>query len=221
MKYLIGVFLTFTFAFSQAQESDFSRPDLPGDLMVDVGINSWSSGPDTLSTLAWGSKSVGVYYAKRHAFSSKWSLQYGVGLGLEKIGFRGNTTLVDAPEYISELDLGEVDKNRFSMTFVDAPFDFRFHPYGTEDGEGFFVGVGGILGVKVKSHTKWKYNGGETVQKLSGKFNLENLRYGYQVRVGFRGIHIFYKGYLNDTFKSEVGSANPKMSTFGLNITGF
>lgn len=223
MKYSIGVLLTFAIVFSQAQDGGFSRPDLPGDLMVDFGINSWSSGPDTLSTQAWGSKSVGIYYTKRHAFNSKLSLQYGAGLGLEKIGLRGNTTLIDDvdSDYITELAFGEMDKNRLSMTYFDVPIDFRFHPKGTEDGEGLFIGVGGILGVRMKAHTKWKYNGGETIQKISGKFNLESFRYGYQIRFGFKGAHLFYKGYLNNTFKSSVQSANPSMSTFGINFTGF
>lgn len=224
MKYSIGVLLTFAFVFSQAQDGGFSRPDLPGDLMVDIGINSWSDGPDTLSTLAWGSKSVGVYYTKRRAFNSKLSLQYGIGFGLEKIGFRGNTTLIDTLNFITELTVGEVEKNRFAMTFLDIPIDFRFHPKGTENGEGLFIGVGGILGVNMKAQTKWKYAGGDKTQKNAGKFNLENFRYGYQIRAGFKGVHFFYKGYLNNTFKSPIGGTdggNPSMSTFGINVTGF
>ena len=223
MKYFSSVLLTLTFFFSQAQDGKFSRPDLSGDLMVDIGINKWSSMPDSLSGKNSASKSVGIYYTKRYNISNKLSFYTGIGFGLEKTGFDNDVSLIDTAEYLFEIPFTQIDKNKLAITYLDIPFDIRFHPNDTEDGEGFFIGVGGIIGVKLNAHTKWKYGNGSntTVQKISGQFNLETFRYGYQVRLGFKGVHLFYKGYLNDTFKSSVGNANPTMSTFGINLTGF
>lgn len=224
MKYLSGVLLVFAFCFSQAQEREFSRPDLPGDLLVDLGINSWSSYPEGLERRAFASKSVSIYYVKRRELSNKFSLYYGMGLGLEKIAFQSDSTLLyDGTLSVDEMPFINVDKNKLAITYLDIPFEFRFHPKGTEDGEGLFVGVGGIVGLKLNAHTKWRYDdgGGNSVIKIQDDFDIESLRYGYQVRLGFKGVHLFFKDYLSDTFANEIEGANPALRTIGINLTGF
>ena len=110
------------------------------------------------------------------------------------------------------------------MTYLDIPLEFRFHPQGTEDGEGLFLGVGVVAGLRLRAHTKWKYeNNGETTrEKQTGDFNLNSFRYGYQIRAGFRGVHLFYKRYLSETFQGDFpDGTNPTMTTIGINVTGF
>ena len=203
--------------------------------LVDIGFNGWSSMPGPLLRETWASKSVGIYYMKRKAFGSKFSLNYGVGLGLEKIGLGDSSTLASQVTFAgadgdSIADVGIIPnpenfrKNKLAITYLDIPFEFRFHPTGTEEGEGFFMSAGGILGVRLTSHTKWKYqDNGETVrQKITGRFNLNNFRYGYQFRLGFRGVHLFYKQYLSDVFRDEFADGStPTMTTIGINLTGF
>ena len=223
MKYLIGVVLIITVLFGQAQESNFSRPDLPGELMVDVGINTWSAVPDTLNRKGWASKSIGIYYSKRHEIGRKLSFYSGLGLTMEKMGFNGNTSLSDSSTYIYETPFDGVSKNKLAATYLEIPVEFRFHPRGTDEGEGLFFGVGGMIGLRMNSHTKWKYeqDGGKKTHKISGDFNLEDLRYGYQIRFGFRGVHLFYKRYLSKMFRNPIEGADPNMATIGINLTGF
>ena len=240
MKYIYGVLLTlFVLGVSAQDEGGLKRPDIPGELMVDVGFNVWSSMPGPLERRTWSSKSIAFYYTKRKAFGKKLSLNYGIGLGLEKMSLGDSSTLASSflndngtPEteddFIESVRIvpneASFDKNRLAMTYLDIPVEFRYHPFGTEDGEGLFLGVGGIIGLRLKSHTKWKYeNNGETVRdKITGRFNLNAFRYGYQVRAGFRGVHFFYKRYVSPVFRDRFEDGfNPVMTTVGINVTGF
>lgn len=224
MKYLCGLLIALFSLNIYAQDEDrFARPDLPGELMVDIGINSWSTTPDTLDRKGWASKSIGIYYSKRYGINDKLSFYPGIGLTFEKLGFQSAVTFQDSTDYITELSVSGITKNKLAISYLEIPVEFRFHPMGTDEGEGLFVSVGGMLGLRLNAHTKWKYNdgGGNTIQKVSGRFNLENFRYGYQLRFGWRGVHLFYKNYLSNTFASPVEGVNPTLRTIGINLTGF
>lgn len=230
MRYIFGVLLAMLVFVSTAQDG-LKRPDIPGELMVDIGFNVWSSMPGALERKTWASKSIGIYYMKRKAINSKLSFNYGIGFGLEKMSLGDSSTLFSntiVNDTLRSVYIGpnsqNFSKNKLATTYLDIPVEFRFHPLGTEDGEGLFIGVGGIIGVRMNAHTKWKYdNNGETVRdKVSGKFNLNSFRYGYQVRAGFRGVHLFYKRYVSPVFKDQFEDGfNPVMTTVGINLTGF
>lgn len=191
--------------------------------MVDVGINSWSEVPDTLDRKGFASKSIGIYYSKRFKISNKFSFYPGVGLGLEKMAFKSGVAFSDTGNFYIRTPYFGITKNKLAFTYLDIPVELRFHPKGTQDGEGLFVSIGGILGLKMGAHTKLKYDEGNGVKRLkeSGKFNLTAYRYGYQIRFGFKGIHLFYKQYLSDAFKEPIQGVNPRMRTIGINLTGF
>lgn len=235
MKYIFGALLALLVITASAQDGGWKRPDIPGDLMVDVGFNVWSSMPGALEKRTWSSKSIGLYYTKRKVLTGKLSFSYGLGFGLEKMSLGDSSTLA------SKINLGtggndsivsvavipnpyNFDKNKLAITYLDIPIELRFHPFGTEDGEGLFIGAGGIIGVRMNAHTKWKYdNNGETTrEKHSGKFNLNSFRYGYQIRAGFKGVHFFYKRYISDVFKDPFADGStPVLTTVGINLTGF
>lgn len=223
MKYLFGFVLGLSFLFSAAQEDGFKRPDVPGEVMVDIGFNSWSVTPDTLDRKGWASKSLGIYYAKRFEISNKFSFLPGIGLSFERMGFESGVAFQDSALFYTRVPYTGITKNKITFTYLDIPVEFRYHPKGTQDGEGFFVSAGGMFGLKMGAHTKIKYDEGDgnKILKESGKFNLKGIRYGYQFRVGFKGIHLFYKKYLSDAFKDPIQGANPTMKTIGINITGF
>ncbi|MEM6642465.1 MAG: outer membrane beta-barrel protein [Bacteroidota bacterium] len=239
MRRLLGsLFLLTSFILSAQKEA--ARPDVPGNIMVDVGLNYWDSEPNFVDQAGWRSKSVGIYYTKRKAFSKKFSFTYGLGLGLEKFDLGDSLTLssgelfnaddndpandsLAAFAFSSLPDNINYQKNRLAVTYLDIPVDFRFHPTGTEEGEGFFIGVGGILGLRLASHRKLKFDEAEesVIEKVKGKYNLSSVRYGLQGRIGFKGVHLFYKRYFNDLFQDPIGGANPQTTTIGINITGF
>ena len=238
MKYLVAAVLLVSSLLSFGQEK-LNQPDLPGEVMVDIGLNYLDDEPLTIDQAGWSSKSIAFYYTRRKQFGRKLAVNYGLGLGLEKLSLGDSTSLFS--QYFNGSDFEAVsiqplpnqdptddpffsyDKNKLAITYLEVPLDIRFYPKGTVAGEGLFVGVGGMAGIRLNSKIKLKYDyAGETViDKTSGEFNLNSFRYGLQARLGFRGVHLFYKQYMSDLFQDELGGANPRMTTIGINVSGF
>lgn len=212
-----------------SQETVLGRPDIPGELMLDIGLNYWTVTPEGLNQQGWPSKSMGVYYSKRKLLASKVSFNYGLGLGLEKYDLGVNNTLYSGNDEVAiddfPFDTNEspIIKNRLAVSYLDVPLDIRFHPRGTSEGEGLFLGVGVIGGLRLQSHMKWKYpeDGEDAVQKIRGKYNLNAFRYGLQIRAGFKGTHLFFKQYFSDLFADPIEGEVPRAFTIGINFSGF
>lgn len=239
MRIFLGVLCTI-FTLSLLAQNEMKRPDLPGELMVDVGLNFWSTSPDGLAQRAWPSKSVAVYYLKREALTGSISAYYGLGLSMDKMAFKTESSTYfdlsreDGDTEITEIEDfdGSVSKYKIATTFLEIPVELRFHPNGTKEGEGFFVGVGGLLGLRLSASDKLVFtrDGDKIKQKEIQNFGMNMWRYGAQARIGFRGIHLFYKRYFSTVFNNEVDyvsnntvqdTYNPTLSTVGINITGF
>ncbi len=239
MKYLVAIALSVIFSSLFAQEK-LNRPDIPGEVMIDIGLNYLDDEPPTIDQKGWRSKSIAIYYTKMRKFNSNFALVGGLGFAMEKLSLGDTTTLFSHYQDDTEIlpvaikPLPDTDpagvpllsyrKNRLAMVYLEAPVEFRFYPMGTEEGEGPFVSVGGMLGLKLDSKTKWKYlrQGRKIVEKNSGKFNLNSIRYGVQIRLGIKGIHLFYKQYFRDLFENTEGiGVNPRMTTIGISLTGF
>lgn len=237
MKYVFGFILLVVGLSANAQDS-FKTPDFPGDLMVDIGLNYWDQA-DSLDQKGWPSKSISFYYMKTKFLSNKFTFRYGAGLGLEKISLGNRRTLTSLEDSVLVADVPfdltrtDMRKNKLALTYLDIPVELRFYPKGTEEGEGLFVGVGGIVGIRMAAHIKLKYGNADELikEKMTGKYNLNSFRYGVQARVGFKGVHFFFKKYFSETFNDNLQFSNgteitdmgynPTMTTFGINITGF
>lgn len=229
MKLLGGVVvLLFAINLTYAQDNNRpSQPDLPGDLMIDYGFNLWSPKVADLPLRTWGSNSLGIYYNKRFEISNRVSFYGAGGFTFDKVAFDNDLTWLRNDNGVISMDtLGGVSlkKNKLISTYFEIPVEFRIHPLKTVSGEGWFIGVGAVAGLRIGNHTKIKYDIDDDTQKeeLHGDFGVENFRYGLQFRFGFRSIHLFYKTYLNDVFSSApTGGNNPRMSTIGINFSGF
>lgn len=230
MKRISGLAILLILSFQAfTQDSDRPKqPDIPGDLLVDFGVNFWTERPDILPRNILGSNSFGLYYNQRIRFNDYFSFYPGLGFTFDKFAFDGNHTwLRDADGTISLDTLNGVNlsKNKISTTYVEIPVEFRIHPFETVNGEGFFIGLGAVGGFRLGSHTKIKYDLDEETykEKLYSSFGMNSFRYGVQARLGFKTFHFFGKLYLNDLFEItpvEEG-ANPKVFTLGINFSGF
>jgi len=234
-KFLVSFLLLITFFSASSQEKLTGQPDLPGDILFDLGFNFWDQQNDTLKN--WSSRSVGIYYNKRYRISKKFSFYAAAGLGLEKFSFSKNYFLNRGVKGAIVLDTlnSVILRNKMLVTYLDMPLELRFHPKGTIEGEGFFVSAGVIPGLKLNAHTRIKYEeaGAKQTQKLRANFGLNDYRLGLQFRVGWEGVNFFYKTYMTELFRkkqsiylpgdlgNEIDSFNPTITTIGINFSGF
>jgi len=207
-----------------------ARPDVPGDLIIDVGFNFLLDQTENMNTGFWGSKIINVYYYRHFGIGeSNFSINIGLGAGMEKLSFEdgtytmgidadGNTEMVELPGTF------DVKKSKLALNYVDLPIEFRFHTNKNHD-TGFRAAIGGKVGYLLNNHTKlvYKEDGEKFKVKNDQDYNIEKIRYGLLGRLGFPGINVFCYYGLSSLFKSEKGPEGADASTWniGISITGF
>lgn len=234
MNKIIGTALSLLLAFfSMAQDSSdnrYAQPELPGSIMIDIGMNSMQSAPDLMDVNVFNSRSIGIYYSHTFKMGSRFTFVPAIGITAEKWRFDNNSNFQLDGDNVVVFDTlqnrGSLRTNKLAINYLDIPFELRFYPWKTIGGEGLFVGIGGIIGTRIESHTKIKYDFDQDrrTEKLRDTFGIERFRFGVQGRIGLNGIHLFAKYYLTDIFESGAapgGMATPSQLTFGINISGF
>ena len=80
------------------------------------------------------------------------------------------------------------------------------------------------MGIRIETHTKLKFTEADVkkVDKRRGGFQQNNLRYGIQGRIGYKGINLFYKHSLVSIFGANgpVNTSDTAYSTIGISISG-
>jgi hypothetical protein len=202
------------------------QPDLPGDISIDVGWTMLSNNPDFFETKVFSSRTLGLHYMYPIKMTDRFIFNPAIGIGMDRLGMQDNVNFTQDDQYNYNLDtiqgLG-LRKNLLMFTYVELPVEIRYYPFKTVEGEGFFVSAGAFIGARIGSQTKVKYDFLEETRTTRDKadYGLSDLRYGFQARLGWKPISIFYKHYLNDLFQIEPFGADPQQFTFGLNFTGF
>lgn len=235
MKRFFGIALIVVLGLqASAQESARpTQPDLPGDLMLDFGFSYWNKKLDQLPLKVLGSQSVGIYYTQRIKISDHFSFYPSGGFTFEKYSFDSNLTWKNRNGVVALDSVYSVDdvpifleKNKMVVSYFEIPLEIRIHPSGTVNGEGWFIGLGGVAGIRMGAHTKIKYpfDGDPYKEKEYSDFGLQRYRYGAQVRFGFKNIHLYYKTYFSDLFNNTpdaIDGKSPRASVIGINISGF
>lgn len=165
-------------------------------------------------------------------------LEYGLGLGTDKIGlvtglglewmnyhFDGNNVIIEnAAGFIEEFPIaGAVDKAKFQTTYLTAPLLLEFQiPAGKKR---VYISGGVIGGVKLGAKTKVVYreSGDKQKDKVKDDFNLNALRYGFTARLGYRNLKLFANYYPVSLFESGKGTGEDQLYPFaiGLNLLSF
>ena len=211
------------------------RPDLPGALIIDLGVNTWSSAPDDIALNNFQSKTVNItYFYDLPLGNSKFTFTPGIGLGLEKFSFEDNYTLSSeinngalevTAEQLSQPDVFEYGKSKLGANYLDIPLEFRFYSRKNQYSRGFRAAIGGKVGVLYSSFTKFKYEdslGDNHMVKNRANYGLNRFRYGVQARVGFGGFSLFGYYELSDKFETPpAGGEDTNNLTFGIALTGF
>ena len=182
---------------------------------IDLGFNNYLNADGDLSlpkeadylSLNTG-KSVEVslnLWEQDISLSRRGNVGFVTGLGLTFNNYRFDNPITltkDDSGNLSYLDItGNLDKTKLTTLYLTAPILFELQ-FNSKNRDGFYVSAGGIMGYKLKSHTKvvTKEDGEKSKDKDRGNFNLNDFRYGAQVRIGYRAINLYGTYYLSPMF---------------------
>jgi hypothetical protein len=214
------------------------RPDIPGELGIDLGFTQATGVPKEMKMDFWGSNYISPFYKYEFFIpKSNFSVLTGFSFGCERYRFNDHVTIVNSKDsnnkYTNKmvnLDTMYTDrkikKSILSVNYVEFPLEFRFRSSYKYPKNSFIISVGGKLGFLIDAHTKFKYSqdGDNKKQKQKESFNINTLRYSLTGRIGYGSFNAFCNYSLNPLFekgKEPVVGAEMIPITFGVSIALF
>lgn len=233
---LLLLVLTASVAWGQEGIKKAARPNIPGNFILDLGVNRGLSRPANFSQGFWGSRTLNLYYQYPIRFGkSKFSFAPAVGISMERFKFTNNAVLQDAIETTdpvvqynlvsgSSLFPG-IKKSMLVSNYLEAPMEFRFDTRPNDRARSFSVAIGGRIGILASSGLKVKYReDGENVKfKDKRSYGLNPIRYGVYTRIGIGGFNWFAFYNLSEMFETDKGPNGTTMNTMtiGVSIASF
>ncbi|MFZ5939660.1 MAG: hypothetical protein ACOYXB_03720 [Bacteroidota bacterium] len=197
----------------------------------DLGLNGYLS-PGYEMALPAGSEYMNLNTGLSWNFN--WNfIDYGFGFGTDKVGlvtglglewtnyvFDGQNSIAKdvngvIGNYIPD-NADAITKSKLGMFYLKAPLFLEFHiPVGGKD---IHISGGLTGGIKLSSKTKIKYliNGERSKENTKGDYNLSPLRYGAEVRIGYRALNLYATYYLTPLFEKNMG---PELYPFTIGLT--
>jgi len=216
------------------QKKTMATPDIPGNLNINLGFNFLYDKPSALDEKFWGSKSVGLYYNFNiNPKGTFFSINTGLGLGLEKYALEDKITLVRGLNAdgvgVAVIDTLGADvnghKSKLVANYIEIPLEIRIYTNTKNREKGAFFAFGASAGLLYQSFTKLKFTEDGVDSKIKNTTDLEFNRFRATAffRLGYRGFNFFYRLGLTEIFKTDKGpSAAPvKSFTVGLAFIGF
>lgn len=215
------------------------RPNIKGDLFLDLGFNVLNDRPEDLNTRLLSSRVANIYYQYPIHLGENSGITFnpGIGLGLEKLAFKRDSTLVNNPSlgnnssqltgiktlYGSDVS---INTNTFALNYIDIPLEFRYHVNKTNYDKGFRFAIGGKVGFLYNAHTKVEVtesNGLIRKIKTRQDYGLSPIRYGVYARAGLPGFNLWAYYGLNKLFKVGQGPFGTEATqfNFGLSVALF
>lgn len=247
---LLAILSTAIFAQEIAKTSK-GRPNIPGTLQLDLGINRLIDPPNDLKIGLWGSRTLNVYYFYDIRIGqSKFSVHPGVGFAFERyklqefdkrwsldtvrrstptlsVNSAGNTFLQQSARvvYGAADTVSAINKSMLITNYLDVPLEFRFTTNPDDPSRSFKVSIGGRVGYLFGAHTKLKFKEDGETKKLKDmqNFNLSPLRYSATLRMGIGNFSWFAHYNLNPLFEKDKGPEATKTNnyTIGISLSGF
>ncbi len=223
-----------------------SKPQLPGLILIDLGVNQGIGAPSTFNQGFWGSRTVNIYYHHPIQIAkSKFSFNPGIGLSMERWKFTDGATLIDTveldsypggPESANQVEQYNLlsptriypelaTKSMLITNYIEMPIEFRFDTKPEDLGRSLSFAIGGRIGYLFDALTKVKYDDHGEVVKVKYKRNhgVNPLRYGVYSRIGFGNVGLFGFVNLNELFEENKGPLGTTMNSYtvGISVNGF
>lgn len=226
---LISLGLLLAFAVNaQDEDKSGSAKKLPkGDrFMIGIYQDMWQDAPDSVDVrgINQGFSFSSMY--DKPLGTSKFSLAAGVGVGVHNF-FSDAAVLSgkDSTYFVKYADSISYDKNKLTVAYLDIPLEVRFRTKHEKKSKQFKIALGGKIGMRLSSHTKYKGDniaGGDSDIKMKQHDieNIEQLRYGATFRVGRGNWNLFGYYSLSQLFEDGKGPEMYPISV-GLMLTPF
>jgi hypothetical protein len=199
----------------------FTRVDLGFSKLIDNGSFSLTPENDFLDYKAGKTSTVSFDVLQfGYRFNQNFKVYLAGGFDWTLIRLKNDITLQNEPQNLGFLEEDiHFDKNRFSSSYVHIPLNFEFRTKENDNGKRFYFVIGPEIGFLLNGKIK-QISDERGKQKIKDDYHFQPFRYGGAVRLGYGGLGIFTKYYVNDMFDSPAQKGLRNMSfgiTFGLN----
>jgi hypothetical protein len=233
------VFVISIFAQEREKTPIGGRPDIKGDLFLELGFNTLNNKPSELNTEFFQSRTFNIYYqypVKIFGDKSGFTFNPGIGVASDKFAFQGGKNLFNNPSVgpnssqllgVTEVygDDITVNKNNVGINILEIPLEFRYHFNKNNYDKSVRFAFGGKVGYLFQAQTKISYtdNGLERKIKDRQSFGFNQFRYGVHARLGFPGFNLWGYYGLNEVFQKDKGPFNTQATqlNFGVSIALF
>jgi hypothetical protein len=204
----------------------------------EFGMNNWlqdgkyPNESNALYTVRnWGSWYVALANTNRLHITGPFYLDFGANISWYNLKFQNDRTrLTKEPEEVvfwEDLIVEGPIKSKLTVSYINATLIpvFSFGKSGRKRDlfnwdyydKGFRIGVGGYIGYRLWSFTKytWRESGTKNKNHERGDFFLNNFRYGVKMIMGFRVFDVFVNYDLNDIFIENRG---PQLNALSFGI---
>jgi hypothetical protein len=202
---------------------------------VELGFNNYVNGSgntdlapayDFLELNTGKSVSVALNLLQKNFQFGHSNFWFFTGLGITWNNYRFDNNVALNPDMLinSSFDTTanrSFQKSKLVVSYITAPLMFEvFTSHKRKDA--FHIGAGALVGYKIGSHTKMKYEqDGHTYKpKTFDDFNLNPFRYGFRAAVGYGKFNLFGDFYASTLFKENKSPILYPVN-FGITIVGF
>lgn len=212
---------------------------------IELGLNNYfesgnlgASNSEDYAVKPFGSWYVGITSKRKSKIAGPLFLEWGGGISWYNFKMENpNIRILKGDESVvfqEELTEAKGLKSKLTASFINLSLipllDFgqgrRKETLNISDGsfkiskynrQGFRAGFGPYVGYRLGSHTKFKFQENNKVEKDKdkGAFYLNNLRYGLRLQMGYKGLDLFANYDLNPLFRKNHG---PELNAFSFGI---
>jgi hypothetical protein len=189
-------------------------------IVIDLGPDLLFNAPKTMKLNVLKLKWPNAYFYYNIPINeSHFMISPGFGVGYNSYTFENNYTLTrDQTSRKTKIEKAQtllndsttVTSSSLNVDYVDLVTEFRFNTNRLEPEDGFFVAVGGNLGIRVGASTtiQYKEDNQTKARTTEESFNLNRLRYGLIARIGWGRFGAFYSHTLSNLFNNQGPTKN-------------
>ena len=158
-------------------------------IVIDVTLDNWAIGPDSIKNKVFGSRGFGGYFMYDLPFGeSGFSISAGAGIGSNNV--HNNGVIMYSVDSATQQKVTSFQQlttpyklSKLSLNYVDVPFEIRYRLKADASGEQFKFALGVKAGYLINSHTKFIDSSSKI--KTFNILNVNPYRYGGYVRIGY------------------------------------